>query len=97
MSIWDDQWEDYEKDKYEFEQWLDSIEEIEFEETDEEKYNREMEIQHAHEREKGKYTDSEYEKWLEDNVDDMEAQHKNPEYPEWVISTPKYTMTVSNN
>ena len=50
MSIWDDQWEDYEKDKYEFEQWLDSIEEIEFEETDEEKYNREMERQHAHEK-----------------------------------------------
>ena len=97
MSIWDDQWEDYEKDKYEFEQWLDSIEEIEFEETDEEKYNREMEIQHAHEREKGKYTDSEYEKWLEDNVDDMAEQQSNPNYPEWVISTPNFTMTVSNN
>ena len=97
MSIWDDEWEDYEKDKYEFEQWLDSIEEIEFEETDEEKYNREMEIQHAHEKEKGKYTDAEYEKWLEDNVDDMSEQQKNPNYPEWVISTPKYTMTVSNN
>ena len=97
MSIWDDQWEDYEKDKYEFEQWLDSIEEIEFEETDEEKYNREMEIQHAHEREKGKYTDSEYEKWLEDNADEKAEQHKNPEYPEWVINTPKYTMIVSNN
>ena len=97
MSIWDDQWEDYEKDKYEFEQWLDSIEEIEFEETDEEKYNREMEIQHAHEREKGKYTDSEYEKWLEDNVDDMSEQQSNPNYPEWVISTPNFTMTVSNN
>ena len=97
MSIWDDQWEDYEKDKYELEQWLDSIEEIEFEETDEAKYNREMEIQHAHEREKGKYTDSEYEKWLDDNADEMAEQHKNPEYPEWVISTPKYTMTVSNN
>ena len=93
MSIWKDMF-DNEDDKYEFEQWLDSIP---GDETDEEKYNREMEIQHAHEREKGKYTDSEYEKWLEDNVDDMEAQHKNPNYPEWVISTPKYTMTVSNN
>ena len=97
MSIWDDQWEDYEKDKYEFEQWLDSIEEIEFEETDEEKYNREMEIQHAHEREKGKYTDSEYEKWLEDNVDDMSEQQSNPNYPEWMITTPNFTMIVSNN
>ena len=56
-----------------------------------------MQIQHAHEREKGKYTDSEYEKWLEDNADEKAEQHKNPEYPEWVINTPKYTMTVSNN
>ena len=96
MSIWKDEWEDYEKDKYDFEQWLDSIEGEEGE-TDEEKYNREMEIQHAHEKEKGKYTDAEYEKWLEDNVDDMAEQQSNPNYPEWVISTPKYTMTVSNN
>ena len=93
MSIWKELF-DNEDDKYEFEQWLDSIE---GEETDEEKYNREMEIQHAHEREKGKYTDDEYEKWLEDNADEKAEQHKNPEYPEWVISTPKYTMTVSNN
>ena len=93
MSIWKELF-DNEDDKYEFEQWLASID---GEETDEEKYNREMEIQHAHEREKGKYTDDEYEKWLEDNADEKAEQHKNPEYPEWVISTPKYTMTVSNN
>ena len=96
MSIWKDEWEDYEKDKYDFEQWLDSIEGEEGE-TDEEKYNREMEIQHAPEKEKGKYTDAEYEKWLEDNVDDMAEQQSNPNYPEWVISTPNFTMTVSNN
>ena len=93
MSIWKEFF-DNEDDKYEFEQWLDSIP---GEGTDEEKYNREMEIQHAHEKEKGKYTDAEYEKWLEDNVDDMAEQQSNPNYPEWVISTPKYTMTVSNN
>ena len=93
MSIWKELF-DNEDDKYEFEQWLASID---GDETDEEKYNREMEIQHAHEREKGKYTDDEYEKWLEDNADEKAEQHKNPEYPEWVISTPKYTMTVSNN
>jgi len=94
MSIWEDEWEDYEMDKADFECWLDSLE---GEGTDEEKYNREMERQHAYEKEKGKYTDSEYEKWLDDNADEMAEQHKNPEYPEWVISTPKYTMTVSNN
>tara|TARA_B100001123_G_C14898295_1_gene862732 strand:+ start:449 stop:691 length:243 start_codon:yes stop_codon:yes gene_type:complete len=80
MSIWEDEWEDYEKDKYDFEAWLDSLE---GEGTDEEKYN--------------KYQKAEYEKWLDDNADEMAEQHKNPEYPEWVISTPKYTMTVSNN
>ena len=42
MSIWEDQWEDYEKDKHDFEAWLDSLE---GEGTDEEKYNREMEKQ----------------------------------------------------
>ena len=47
-SIWEDEWEDYELDKYEFEQWLDSIE---GEGTDKEKYDREMtkqeEMKHA--------------------------------------------------
>jgi len=94
MSIWEDNWEDYEMDKADFESWLDSLE---GEGTDEEKYNREMERQHAYEREKGKYTDSEYEKWLEDNVDDMAEQQSNPEYPEWLVTTPNFTMVVSNN
>ena len=39
MSVWDEEWEDYELDKYEFEQWLDSIE---GEGTDKEKYDKEM-------------------------------------------------------
>jgi hypothetical protein len=47
-SIWEDEWEDYELDKYQFEQWLDSIE---GEGTDKEKYDREMtkqeEMKHA--------------------------------------------------
>ena len=25
MSIWDDEWEDYELDKHDFEVWLDSL------------------------------------------------------------------------
>ena len=95
MSIWEDEFEDYEMDKGDFEAWLDSLE---GEGTDEEKYNRYMqEQQHAYEKEKGKYTDSEYEKWLDDNVDEMAEQQGNPEYPEWMITTPNYTMTVSNN
>ena len=56
MSIWDEEFEDYEMDKADFESWLDSLE---GEGTDEEKYNRYMqEQQHAYEKEKGKYTDS---------------------------------------
>ena len=40
MSIWEDEFEDYEMDKADFECWLDSLE---GEGTDEEKYNRETE------------------------------------------------------
>ena len=54
MSIWDDQWEDYEKDKNDFEAWLDSLE---GEGTDEEKYNREMKKQQTEDE----YYDSVYE------------------------------------
>ena len=39
MSIWEDEFGEYEMDKYDFEAWLDSLE---GEGTDEEKYNREM-------------------------------------------------------
>ena len=42
MSVWDDEWENYEMDKNDFETWLDSLE---GEGTDEEKYDREMDRQ----------------------------------------------------
>lgn len=42
MSIWDEEWENYEDDKNDFEAWLDSLE---GEGTDEEKYDREMDKQ----------------------------------------------------
>jgi len=42
MSIWEDEFEDYEMDKADFECWLDSLE---GEGTDEEKYNRETETE----------------------------------------------------
>ena len=42
MSIWDEEWENYEDDKHDFEAWLDSLE---GEGTDEEKYDREMDKQ----------------------------------------------------
>ena len=37
MSIWDEEWEDYELDKHDFEVWLDSLE---GEGTDKEKYDK---------------------------------------------------------
>ena len=37
MSIWEDEFEDYERDKYDFEAWLDSIEGDDM--ADVEKYN----------------------------------------------------------
>ena len=67
MSIFEEEWEDYELDKYQFEQWLDSVE--------------------------GDGTDKEMGEEMDRQADEM----KQVEYPEWVINTPKYTMTISNN
>ena len=82
MSIWDDQFEDYERDKHDFEAWLDSLE---GEGTDEEKYD--------------KYQDAEYEKWLENNIDEMAEEDimAQAEYPEFMVKGKHYIMTVSNN
>ena len=75
MSVFEEEWEDYELDKHDFEVWLDSINESGDPERDQEYYDKAM----------GEQMDSE--------VDQM----KQVEYPEWVINTPKYTMTISNN
>ena len=75
MSIFEEEWEDYELDKHDFEIWLDSINESGDPERDEEYYNKAMAEQ------------------MDSEVDQM----KQVEYPEWVISTPNYTMTISNN
>ena len=42
MSIFEEEWEDYELDKHDFEIWLDSINESGDPERDEEFYNKEM-------------------------------------------------------
>ena len=67
--------------------------------SDEEKYNREMEKQHAQEKQNGKYQDHEYEKWLDENIDDIYENEimNQTEYPEWMIKGRNYIMTVSNN
>ena len=75
MSVWDEEWEDYESDKHDFEVWLDSINESGDPERDQEYYDKAMAEQ----------------------MDSEAAEMKQAEYPEWVINTPKYTMTISNN
>ena len=75
MSVFEEEWEDYEIDKHDFEIWLDSINESGDPKRDQEYYDKAM----------GEQLDSEAD------------QMKQVEYPEWVINTPKYTMTVSNN
>ena len=75
MSIFEEEWEDYELDKNDFEVWLDSINESGDPERDEEYYNKVMAEQ----------------------MDREADQMRQAEYPEWVINTPKYTMTISNN
>ena len=42
MSVFEEEWEDYEMDKHDFEVWLDSINESGDPERDEEFYNKEM-------------------------------------------------------
>jgi len=75
MSVFEEEWEDYEIDKHDFEIWLDSINESGDPERDEEFYNKE----------------------IGEEMDRQADEMKQAEYPEWVINTPKYTMTVSNN
>ena len=38
-----------------------------------------------------------YNKAMAEQMDSEVDQMKQAEYPEWVISTPNYTMTISNN
>ena len=75
MSVFEEEWEDYELDKYDFEVWLDSINE-----SGDPKRDKEY-----------------YDKVMDEQMDSEADQMKQAEYPEWVINTPKYTMTVSNN
>ena len=42
MSVWDEEWEDYELDKHDFEVWLDSINESGDPERDQEYYDKVM-------------------------------------------------------
>ena len=75
MSVFEEEWEDYELDKHDFEIWLDSINESGDPKRDKEYYDKEM----------------------GEEMDRQADEMKQVEYPEWVINTPKYTMTVSNN
>ena len=89
MSIWDDQFEDYERDKHDFEAWLDSLNESGDPDMDEDYYN-EVQAQ-------------EWEKWLEANrdnlipIEDEDAIMAQAEYPEFMVKGKHYIMTVSNN
>jgi len=75
MSIFEEEWEDYELDNHDFEVWLDSINE-----SGDPKRDKEY-----------------YDKVMDEQMDSEADQMKQAEYPEWVINTPKYTMTISNN
>ena len=87
MSIWDDQWEDYEKDKHDFEAWLDSINPEGDPEMDEKYYN---EVQAK-----------EWEKWLEENevtpIEQTYLENNITEYPEYTVLGSQYILTVSDN
>ena len=84
MSVWDEEWEDYELDKHDFECWLDSINESGDPDRDEEFYNKEMEKQNPQVRTKA-----------EGGLYQVDIEEKIK--AEWVVTTPKYVMTISHN
>jgi hypothetical protein len=90
MSIWDDQWEDYELDKNDFEAWLDHINTSGDPDRDEEFYNLEMEKQN------GKYTDSNWESFVEEEEIEQEIMSQST-YPEYMVKGKDYIMTISDN
>ena len=78
-------WDDQFDENLDKEDFEAWLDSLEGEGTDEEKYN--------------KYQDAEYEKWLEDNVDEMAEEEimAQAEYPEFMVKGSRYIMTVSNN
>lgn len=82
MSIWDDEWEQYEKEEEEFHSWLDSLE---GDGTDEEKYNKYQDAEYE------KWLDANA-----DAIAEQDFMNQ-AEYPEWMVKGQYYIMTVSNN
>lgn len=87
MSIFDEMFEDEEIDKYDFEVWLDSINESGDPERDEEYYNKEMD----------KVNQETFSQEIGESMDREAEEMAQVEYPEWVISSGNYRMIVSNN
>tara|TARA_B110000495_G_scaffold16499_1_gene11783 strand:+ start:655 stop:906 length:252 start_codon:yes stop_codon:yes gene_type:complete len=83
MSIFSDEWEDYELDKNDFEHWLDSINESGDPARDEEYYNKEMEKQ-----------ENEY---LGDMLDEEAEMMESAEFPEFRVAGRDYICTYSVN
>jgi|TARA_B110000438_G_scaffold187174_1_gene178847 hypothetical protein len=81
MSIWDEEFN--ELDKYDFEQWLDSINESGDPSRDEEYYNKEM-------------ARSE-EEYLGDMLDEEAEMMESAEFPEFRVAGPDYICTYSVN
>lgn len=81
MSIWDEEFN--ELDKYDFEQWLDSINESGDPSKDEEYYNKEM-------------ARSE-EEYLGDMLDEEAEMMESAEFPEFRVAGPDYICTYSVN
>ena len=89
MDSFDEEFD--ELDKYDFEQWLDSINESGDPSRDEEYYNKEIfgdEIAEQREQE---------DEYLGDMLDKEAEMLQSVEYPEWVINSGRYRMIISNN
>ena len=74
-----------------------SIFEEEWEDSELDKHDFEVWLDSINESGDPKRDKEYYDKVMDEQMDSEADQMKQAEYPEWVINTPKYTMTISNN
>ena len=76
---------------------MSSIWEDEWEDYEMDKHDFEVWLDSINESGDPKRDQEYYDKAMGEQMDSEAAEMKQAEYPEWVINTPKYTMTISNN
>ena len=87
MSVWEDEWEEFELNKNDFEIWLDSVNESGDPERDEEYYNKEMD----------KINKETFSQEIGESMDSEEAMMQSVHFPEFRVKGTDYICTYSVN